>query len=76
MLDSHFLYDCGLEGHNHLYNELDQFRREFLNTTSDRNGDQLDLSGGSGRETDVTFDESSSSSTQPNNEGTTVDQSS
>ena len=75
-MDSHFLDDCGLEGHDHLYNELDQVRREYLNTASDRNGDQLDLSDGSGRETDVTVDEISSSGTQPSNEGTTADQSS
>ena len=62
-MDSHFLDDCGLEGHDHLYNELDQFRQEYLNTVS-------------GRETDFTVDETSSSGTQPNNEGTTVVQSS
>ena len=43
---------------------------------SERNGDPVDLSDGSGRETDFTVDETSSSGTQPNNEGTTVDQSS
>ena len=75
-MDSHFLDDCGLEGHDHLYNELDQFRQEYLNTVSEKNGDPLDLSDGSGRETDFTVDETSSSGTQPNNEGTTVDQSS
>ena len=75
-MDSHFLDDCGLEGHDHLYNELDQFRQEYLNTVSEKNGDPLDLSDGSGRETDFTVDETSSSGTQPNNEGTTVDKSS
>ena len=76
-MDSHFLDDCGFEGHDHLYNELDQFRRDYLNTASDRNGDQLDLWDGSGREAfDVTVDETSSSGTQPNYEGTSVDQSS
>ena len=43
---------------------------------SERNGDQLDLSDTSGRETDFTVDENSSFGTQPNNEGTNVDQSS
>ena len=41
---------------------------------SEKNGDPLDLSDGSVRETDFTVDETSSSGTQPNNEGTTVDQ--
>lgn len=75
-MDSHFLHDCGLEGHDHLYNELDQFWQEYLNTESERNGDLLDLNNGSGRETDFTVDETSSSGAQPNNEGTTVDQNS
>ena len=41
---------------------------------SEKNGDPLDLSDGSVRETDFTVDETSGP--QPNNEGTTVDQSS
>lgn len=82
-MDSHFLDDCGLEGDDHLCNELDQVRKEYFAAVSDRNGDQLDLSDSSDSEVsdDVSFDETlvpstTASGTQRNNEDTIPDQSS
>ena len=81
-MDSNFFDDCGLEGHDHLRNELDQVRKEYFAIVSDKNDDQADLSESSDSETpgatvdDTLVTNSTDSSAQPNIEDTSPNQSS
>lgn len=81
-MDRKFFDDCGLEGHDHLSNELDEVQKEYFTTVSDKNGAQLDLSESSDSEApgttvdDTIVPSSTDSGTQPNIEDTTLDQSS